>query len=93
MNVSNIYRKLKQILSDSNTALINKGYNAIDTLSNIPDIIENMGEINRLPYFLNKNAVAIFEDDLYGNESIYEGSFKNWNNLISVTIPDNVRYI
>ena len=93
MNIANIYRNLKKILDDSNVALLNKGLNKINNLNAIPDEVEKLGNINRLPYFLQSKAITLTENDLMGANTIEESFLLYKQNIKSVTIPDSVTTI
>lgn len=90
MNVANIYRKLKQILDDSNTALINKGLSSVKTLNEIPMEIKKISSINRLPYLLNSEISIITKDDLASLSNIATYALYRNSNITSITIPDSV---
>ena len=96
MNVANIYRKLKQILEDANVALTDRGLDEVSSLSEIPVRIANK-TINRLPYFVNGDAVALMEQDFpleaFSAEISSDFHFSRYTNLASVTIPRGVQNI
>ena len=90
MHIPNIYRKLKQILDDSNVELVNKGWNKVNNLSEIPQEISRHGTINRLHYLFTKEITELNEED-FGNSSIIDDNmFYNFTNLVSVKIPGSV---
>ena len=93
MTIANLYKKLKQILEDSNVALINKGFNKVNDLYEIPLEITKLGEINRLPYVLNKEIIEVTENDLSGVTSIDMYAFYNCTSLTNITIPNSVTSI
>ena len=93
MNIANIYANLKQILNDSNLALINRGLNSVDSLDKIPDEIKKLGEINNLPYYLRKEIIEITADDLKNINSIDSSTFEYYRLFASITLPDSVRKI
>ena len=97
MNISNSllnwYRKLKQVLDDSNVALENKGFNRVNSLSEIIPEIERHGEINCLPYLLKKEIISVTENDLDGVTTLRGHTFANCTGLTSITIPDSVTSI
>lgn len=101
MNVSNLYRKLKQILNEANTALLNKGFNRVNSFSEIIPEIESHGEINRLPYLLRDEVFEITEEDLRGITKISSYAFYinfrfthlNTAKLHTVRIPSSVTLI
>ena len=93
MNIANIYRNLKKILDDSNVALLNKGLNKINNLNAIPDEVEKLGNINRLPYFLQSKAITLTENDLMGANTIEESFLLYKQNIKSAIIPDSVTTI
>ena len=93
MNISNLYRQLKQILDDSNTALVNRGFSKVSSLSEIPVELERQGGINRLPYLFNKEIVEITESDFGNATTILSYAFYNCKNLTSIVIPKNVTKI
>lgn len=92
MNVASLYRKLKQILNDSNTALTNKGLNEVGSLNGALSEI-NKVEINRLPYLLRDEITEITEEDLEGCTTIGAYAFYQCKNLTSIAIPDSVTSI
>ena len=93
MTIANIYRKLKQILTDSNEALINRGLNTVHYLKDIPAEITKLGNINRLPYLVSREIIEVTEDDLAGVTTIGYKSFGSCRNLMVVKIPDSVTII
>lgn len=93
MNVANLYRKLKQILDDSNLALSNRGLDNADNLYEVPMVIGEVGEINRLKYAVERDIIEITENDLMGATSIVGYAFYFCSSLISVTIPNSVTSI
>lgn len=93
MNVADLYRKLKSILNASNAALLNKGFNRVNSLSEIIPEIESHGEINRLPYILSDEITEITEEDLRDVTKITSHAFWNCGNIQSVTIPEGVTQI
>ena len=93
MNVANIYRRIKQILNESNVALANKGLNSVNSLSEIPVEIGKLGTINRLPFVFRQEMVEITEDDLSGATHINRQLFRNSVRLVSATIPSSVSAI
>ena len=93
MNVANLYRTLKQILRDSNLALSHRGITVASNLNQIPSIIENMGGINRLKYFCNKDIITLTERDLINVKQIKERLCAECKKLSSVTIPHGVTSI
>lgn len=90
MNIANIYRKLKQILDDSNIALVNKGCNTVSNLYEIPSEINKLGEINLLPYVLRNEIINVTKEDLYGITKIKDYAFDNCMSLASIEIPEGV---
>ena len=90
MTVVDFYRKLKQILNDCNTALLNKGLNTVTSLFEIPGVVAKAGELNRLPYALSKEIIEVTEEDLKGALIIGDYTFCNCTSLKNVTIPDSV---
>jgi hypothetical protein len=93
MNIANLYRKIRQILDESNTALVNKGLNSVSDLYAIPAEISKLGIINRLTYALRSEIIEVTEDDLNGITRIGEYAFSYWSNLTKVTIPCNIANI
>ena len=93
MNIANIYRKLKQILDDSNIALANKGCITVSNLYEISSEIDKLGEINLLPYVVRREIVSVVEEDLTGITRVKDYAFRFCQNLVSVTIPDGVTFI
>ena len=89
MNVSNMYKKLKQILEDSNRALINRNLGEASGFKEIVEKIESI-DINRLSYFLKKNIISIIESDLDGLRHIEDGAFYQYGSLKDITIPNSV---
>jgi hypothetical protein len=87
-----IYKNLKQILEDSNVALVNKGLNAVNFLHNIPFEVKKLDKINRLPYVLRKEIIELNEDD-FGEGVIKSYSLNDCKNLINITIGNNVTHI
>lgn len=92
MNIANIYRKLKQILNDCNVALAGRGLSRVDSFNTIPSEINKLGEINRLPYFLQYDVVELREEDLDGFTSITESNWGRYN-FVRVFIPNSVTSI
>jgi hypothetical protein len=92
MNIVNLYKKVKQILNDSNVALVNKGLNSVDNLCSIPSELSRIS-INRLPYALSKQIIEVTADDLIGVTTIGNNAFYHCTSLQSVTIPDSVTSI
>ena len=93
MNIANLYRKIKQILNDSNIVLVNKGLNSVNSLHEIPNTIANIESINKLTYILSGEIIEVTEDDLNGITTIVNYAFKDCFSLTSVTIPDSVMTI
>ena len=93
MTIPNLYRKIKQILEDSNVALENRGFNRVNSLGEIMTEIERHGEINCLPYFLKGEIIEVTENDLAGVTVLRDDTFRNCPSLTSVTIPDSVTSI
>lgn len=93
MNIANLYRKIKQILNDSNVALVNKGLNAVNNLSEIPSSIANIESINKLTYVLSGEIIEVDENDLDGVSTIGDYVFSNCTKLKNITIPDSVTTI
>ena len=93
MNIPDLYRKIKQVLNNSNAALINKGLNNVESLSGIPNELNKLDGINRLPYVLNKEIVEVLESDFNDITAIKESAFQNCTALTSITIPDSVTSI
>lgn len=88
MNIANIYRKLKQILNDSNEALVNKGLNKVNSLNEISSELEKL-EINRLPYILNKQIIELTRQDFGEEENIQQPPKQAFSdlNLIKAEVP------
>jgi hypothetical protein len=63
MNIVNLYKTLKQILDDSNMALITKGFNQVNSLHHIVSELKTK-EVNNLPYLLNKQITEVTLEDL-----------------------------
>ena len=93
MNVANIYRKLKQILNDSNAALVEKKLDNVSNLNKISSEIEKLGKINRLPYFLQGDVVGLFEEDLEGLTNISRDYKLSNYKIVSAIIPTSVTSI
>jgi hypothetical protein len=93
MNIANLYRKIKQILNDSNAALVNKGLNAVDNLSEIPSSIANIESINKLTYVLSGEIIEVTENDLDGISTIGDYAFAYCTNLKNITIPNSITTI
>lgn len=93
MNIANIYRKLKQILKDSNTALVNRGLNEVIIFNNILSEIDKLGTINRLPYLFKKEIVEVVLEDFGNATSISNRTFTNCVDIERVSIPNNVTSI
>ena len=93
MTIANLYRKIKQILNDSNVALANKGLSMVTSLNEIPNEILKLGTINQLPYLLRKEIIEVTENDLVGVTKIGQRVFLQCDNLTSVIIPNSVTSI
>lgn len=93
MTIANLYRKLKQILKDSNESLVDKGLNEVDNLNEVFSEIEKAGGINRLPYLLGGTLLELTAEDIGNIALIGQYSFHSQTNLASVTIPDSVTTI
>ena len=93
MNIPNLYKKIKQILNDSNVILVNKGLNAVKNLSEIPSLIANIESINKLTYVLSGEIIEVTENDLDGISTIGDHVFSYCTNLKNITIPDSVTTI
>lgn len=93
MNVANLYRKLRQVLNESNAALSNRGFNRVRNLSEILPEIESHGEINRLPYWIRDEIVEMTEEDFNGMTKIGNYAFCDSNSLRTIRIPDSVTLI
>lgn len=93
MTMANLYRKLKQILKDSNESLVNKGLNEVDNLNDVFSEIEKIEGINRLPYLLGGTLLKLTAEDIGNIALIREHSFHSQNNLTSAIIPDSVTTI
>ena len=91
MNVADVYRKLRQILDDSNEALIDKGLSQVDSFNSL--CLEINGKVNRLPYLINKNIIKMSENSLRGLTSIGDYAFYGLSGLKSISIPDSVTSI
>ena len=89
----NWYKKLKQILENSNIALTNRGLSRVNNLYQISAELGRINHINRLPYIISKEIIMITEDDLGDVTTINNYAFFDCSNLQSVTIPDSVTYI
>jgi hypothetical protein len=87
MTIANLYRRLKKILNDTNNALINKGLFAVETFNKIPGEIEKLGEINRLPYLISREIIAITKDD-FGDYDMSRGiNLRDCNKLVHLDLP------
>lgn len=86
-------RKLKQILEDSNVALMGKGLNKVDNLFQIPAEIEKIGEINRLPYLFRDEIIEVSAEELGNITKIKCNAFAERESIISVEIPNGVTII
>ena len=93
MNITDLYQKIKQILDDSNVALLNKGLEQVDNLYDIPDEIAKGGVINRFPFWHNGMVTKITEEDFGGATSIRDYMFDQCDSLKSIIIPDSVTSI
>lgn len=93
MNVSSLYKKLKQILQDSNVALVNRGLNEVNTLSDIPSEIEKLGSINRLPYLINDEISILTEEDFGNITTIGEYAFSYCNALTNVILSNSITHL
>ena len=97
MNLSNSllnwYKKSKQVLNDSNVALVDRGLNGVSNLHQISTEIDKLGEVNRLPYLLNKKIIELTENDLKGVTQINSNRCSWCNNLRSVITGDDVQNI
>ena len=93
MNVSSLYKKLKQILQDSNVALVNRELNEVNTLSDIPSEIEKLGNINRLPYLINDEISILTEEDFGNITTIGDEAFSYCNSLTNVILSNSITHI
>ena len=91
MTIANLYRQLKQVLDDSNTALVNRGFMQAGSLSEIPEIVRN--NTGKLRLLVSKEITSVTADDLDGATVIRNYAFVNCKNLTSVTIPEGVTAI
>ena len=94
MNIANIYRSLKKVLSDSNMELSNRGLNTVENLSEIPAEISKLGTINRLPYVFQGEIVKLTERD-FDESSTYIPPyvFYGMHSLRDVTIKQGITNI
>lgn len=86
----NWYKKLKQILEDSNISLTNRGLNGVDNLYQISIELDRIDHINRLPYMVSKEIIVVTEDDLVGVAVIKDYAFFDCSKLQNATIPNSV---
>ena len=93
MNIPDLYRKIKQVLNDTNASLINRGLSGVKNLTEISSEIDKLGSINRLPYRISEEILEVTKDDLNGITSIAKYAFRNCTSLTNVTIPDSVTSI
>ena len=93
MNIPNLYRKIKQILSDGNVALINKGLEEVGSLNEASLLLNDIESIDRLQYVLSREIMEIRANDLDGVTTIGEHAFSGCNSLANITIPDGVTTI
>jgi hypothetical protein len=91
MTIADLYRKLKQILADSNIALASRGLEQVDSLMEIPERLTNGG--GRLALLVSKEIAEITAEDLEGVVNIPNYAFSNCLNLTSVTIPNGIEEI
>ena len=89
----NWYIKIKQVLDDSNVALVNRGLNKVNNLFQISAAIEKLGIINHLPYLLRNELLEITIGNIGEPTNIGNYAFNGCTSLTSVTIPDNVTTI
>ena len=94
MNITDLYQKIKRILDDSNTSLLNRGFEQVDSLCDIPDEIAKGGTINRLPLVYSGLITELTLEDMEGFVSIRPYMFAGWGHkLTSITIPNSVTSI
>ena len=99
MNIASLYQKIKQILNDSNIALINKGFSGVNSLYDVFDEIAKHGEINRFPYlyihpyYYFGEGVDVTAEDLENITEIRDYMFNNCQGIKKVTIPEGVTSI
>lgn len=91
MTIADLYKKLKQILADSNIALANRGLEQVNSLMEIPERLETGG--GRLALLVSKEITEITAEDLEGVTEIPHHAFRDCVNLTSVIIPSSVTRI
>lgn len=93
MNIANLYRKIKQVLNDSNIALVNRGLSEVDNLSKILSEIAKSGEINYFPFVISREIVELTPEELGHPTQIRQYAFQHCTSLESITIPNSVTTI
>lgn len=91
MTIADLYKKLKQILTDSNIALASRGLKQVDSLMEIPERIKNGA--GRLALLVSREITEITADDLEGVTVIPDSGFNSCSNFTNIIIPDSITKI